>query len=324
MSNRFLVEQFDLWREAGEGLVLATVIETDGSTYSKAGRHLLINRQKQYAGLVGGGCLEGDLVLQAEEVLQSGQPRTVSYDMRNDSDDLWGMGLGCRGMMRLLLQRLDAAGSWQPLQQLTDWMRGTQPVVVSLVTAGNDPQLPVGSLQQESTEPGPIAATANEGETEKLIWSIKPWPRLLILGAGPDTHPVVALARLLGWHVTVADHRPELINAQGLEQADERVEIDRSNLENALQWPSYTAACVMSHHLETDIKYLQVLSGLNLAYTGVLGPAARKEEILRSLNLQGSEFANRLHGPVGLEIHADTPQGIALSLLAEIHSALKA
>jgi len=180
MSNRFLVEQFDLWRDAGDDLILATVIETDGSTYSKAGRHLLINRQKQYVGLVGGGCLEGDLVLQAEEVLHSGQPRIISYDMRNDADDLWGMGLGCRGMMRLLLQRVDAGSGWQPLQQLTDWMRSDQVVAVSLVTASSDPQLAVGSLQLENVEPAPTAVIAQAGEAEKLVWSIKPWPRLLI------------------------------------------------------------------------------------------------------------------------------------------------
>jgi xanthine/CO dehydrogenase XdhC/CoxF family maturation factor len=323
MSNRFLVEQFDLWCDAGDDLILATVIETDGSTYSKAGRHLLINRQKQYVGLVGGGCLEGDLVLQAEEVLGSGQPRIISYDMRNDADDLWGMGLGCRGMMRLLLQRVDAGSGWQPLQQLTDWMRSDQVVAVSLVTASTDPQLAVGSLQLENSEPAPTAVIARAGGLEKLIWSIKPWPRLLILGAGPDTHPVVALARLLGWHITIADHRPELLGAESFAQADECIEMNRDELQNTLPWTSYTAACVMSHHLETDIKYLRVLSGLKLAYTGVLGPAARRDEILRALDLQGSEFASRLRGPVGLEIHADTPQGIALSLLAEIQAVLK-
>lgn len=323
MSNRFLVEQFDTWREVGDDLILATVIETDGSTYSKAGRHLLINQQKHYAGLVGGGCLEGDLVLQAEEVLQSGEPRVVSYDMRNDADDLWGMGLGCRGMMRLLLQRLDAKNGWQPFQQLSDWMRDNVETTVSLVTSSSDPQVPVGHIQAEERQSGSTAVISRQEKTEKLYWRIKPWPRLLILGAGPDVRPVVTFARALGWHVTVADHRPELIDAATLTQSDERIVVNRNKIRDALPWSSYTAACVMSHHLETDIEYLRALSGVSLDYTGVLGPKARREEILQTLGLQDSEFARRLHGPVGMEIHANTPQSIALSLLAEIHAVLK-
>ncbi len=334
MSNRFLVEQFDIWRSGGQELVLVTVLETAGSTYSKAGRQLLINGDRQYAGLVGGGCLEGDLVLRAEEVLKSGTPQLVRYDMRDDADDLWGMGLGCRGMMRLLLQRLNAANDWQPFSQLAELMRRDTATGVELVIASDNACHPVGRMDfsevaDKPFAPGITATETTDGNYESLRWIIKPWPRVLLLGAGPDSHPVIGMARLLGWHITVADHRASLLKAPELSAADHVLLVDSGTLQNELTLESYSAACVMSHHLETDLGYLKALRECPLMYTGVLGPAARRAELLDRLKAENTavdcvEFAARLKGPVGLDIGAETPQGIALALLAEMHATFAA
>lgn len=335
MSNRFLVDQFEAWRADKQALVLVTVMETAGSTYSKAGRQLLISSDSHYAGLVGGGCLEGDLVLRAAEVLQTGTPQSVSYDMRDDADDLWGTGLGCRGMMRLLLQPLSAANNWQPFAQLAGLMRKETATTVALVIESDNKVHPVGSLQVSETkngQSGPAGAVLTEdagGNYQSLQWTVKPWPRLLILGAGPDAHSVVDLARVLGWHVTVADHRASLLQAPALQAADNVVQVNSGTLADELELGKYSAACVMSHHLETDLNYLRALRNYPLIYTGVLGPAARRQGLLDRLaaenpTIDNGEFAVRLKGPVGLDIGAETPQGIALALLAEIHAAFSA
>lgn len=317
MSNRFLVEQFRRWSADGEPLVLVTVVETAGSTYSKAGRQLLISPAQRYAGLVGGGCLEGDLLARAADVFRDGRPRQVTYDMREDADDLWGMGLGCRGLMRLLLQRLDAAGGWEPFTTLAEFMCAPHATSVELVVDTGDPAC--GNVSRLDTAP---TATELDSTAARLCWTIQPWPRLLILGAGPDASPVCDMATALGWQVTVADHRQAYLDAGSFATADDCRLVTPEQLETQLPLAAYDAVCVMSHHLRSDAAYLQALSRHEFRYAGVLGPAARRESLLDELQLRDTAFGRQLRGPVGLSIGADTPQTIALALLAEIQGAL--
>jgi len=310
MSNRFLTEQFFAWRSAGESLVLATVCETAGSTYSKAGRQLLINREHNYVGLVGGGCLEGDLVLRADEVFADGVTQIVTYDMRDEADDMWGMGLGCRGMMKLLLQRLDQANNWEPFATLAQRMQDAQPCTVALTTASNKIRA-AGQLVDPCNEP------------DVVQWTVRPWPRLLILGAGPDAAPIVTLARALGWHIEIADHRDELLQHPRFSEADARHTVNPATIANDVALKTFNAVCVMSHHLASDCLYLKALRDCDPVYVGVLGPGARKQQLLEKLGEHDTAFARRLRGPIGLDIGADTPQSIALALLAEIHATLK-
>ena len=329
MSDRYLIQQYHTWRDDGAVLVLATVIETAGSTYSKAGRHLLINSDDTYAGLVGGGCLEGDLVIRAQHVRETGEPQLVCYDMRDDADDLWGLGLGCRGMMRLILQKLGPENDWQPFQKLAECMAAPGQAEVAMVVESSNPNLPLGTFLTDLTKSG-VADTSlpalckhedPSGLYTALHWQTDPWPRLLLLGAGFDAAPIIAIANTLGWHTTVADHRPEKIANSSNHAADACVHVEPDNLEAALELDSFDAVTVMSHHLETDLRYLQTLAGYQHKYIGVLGPAARRDELLAKL--AGSGLRVRLQGPVGLDIGATTPQGIALALLAEIHATLK-
>ncbi len=315
MSNRFLVEQFADWQRNGERLVLVTVMETAGSTYSKAGRQLLINEHNRYAGLVGGGCLEGDLVLRARDVLEADSPALISYDMRDDADDLWGMGAGCRGLMRLLLQPLHADNNWEPFASIAVVMSGKTARHAMLSTDGDF------SLSQDACPPAPALVAGVDG-TATLHWTIRPWPRLLILGAGPDANPLITMAHALGWQCTVADHRPERVNAAAMTVADQCLLVLPDSLDEQLRLDAFDAVVVMSHHLETDRQYLRALSQYRHDYAGVLGPAARRNELLAQLELLGTEFAERLRGPVGLDIHADSPPTIALAVLAEIQTTL--
>ncbi|MEE4186773.1 MAG: XdhC family protein [Gammaproteobacteria bacterium] len=327
VHNRQLSEQFYTWRSAGQPLVLATVVATAGSTYSKAGRHLLIADGARYAGLVGGGCLEGDLLTQAESVFATGMPQLVTYDMRDAADDIWGMGLGCRGMMQLFLQLLDAANDWQPFSDIAAIMTGTLPAAIELVIAAGASPRHAG--EHAVLRSGVFCATDPATLTEQpdglqvLRWTVMPAPRLLVLGGGPDAAAVVNGARELGWHVMVCDHRETLLEAPALSRADERVCLAPAQLSARVDLNRFDAVVVMSHHLPSDQEYLRQLVTGSHAYVGVLGPAARRAELLKQLGLQASEFGARLRGPVGLAIGADSPASIALALLAEIHQTLK-
>jgi xanthine dehydrogenase accessory factor len=350
MSNRSLTRHFVEWQKSDAPMVLATVIHTEGSTYSKAGRHILIRTSGEHEGLLSGGCLEGDLAEHARTVFTSGTPLSITYDMRDTADDLWGIGLGCNGMMQILLQRLSADNNWQPFTAIAEAMARTTASTGILVTTSDTDELQPGACfihdgsghwqdagttlfkalekQGPSTElPATIAHNTPTGSCTLLHWRIQPWPRILLLGAGPDALPVVQLARILGWEITVADHRLHYIESGQFDAADTLQLVDPAKIIQQLPLELYSAIVVMSHHIDTDRTYLQQLSDnviTRICYIGILGPAARRAKLLSELGISDTDFANRLHGPVGLDIGSDSPETIALSLISEIQSVLSA
>ena len=352
MSNRSLIAHFNEWQKTDSALVLATVIHTEGSTYSKAGRHILIRINGEHEGLLSGGCLEGDLAEQARSVFTTGAPQSVIYDMRDAADDLWGIGLGCNGMMQILLQLLNNDNHWQPFAAIADAMTQATDSTGALVTASDSLELPAGTCfihsgngnwrnavteapelyplkhpEQPRTLPCITNHDTPTGTSALLHWRIRPWPKLLLLGAGPDAVPVVQLANILGWEITVADHRQHYVESGKFDTADKLLLIDPKKMNQTLPIEQYSAVVVMSHHIETDRNYLQQLADSQLgceSYVGILGPAARRTKLLNELSLTQTDFARRLRGPVGLDIGSDSPETIALSLISEIQSVINA
>jgi xanthine/CO dehydrogenase XdhC/CoxF family maturation factor len=153
-----------------------------------------------------------------------------------------------------------------------------------------------------------------------LYAPLEPVPQLLVLGAGLDAIPLVGMAADLGWRVTVVDHRPAYLQRGGLEQAERALLVQPDALSDYLALDDFAAVIVMSHHLATDRKYLRQLASARAAYLGILGPAARRERLLAELAESGLALHARLRGPVGLDIGADSPESIALSILAEMQA----
>jgi xanthine/CO dehydrogenase XdhC/CoxF family maturation factor len=143
-----------------------------------------------------------------------------------------------------------------------------------------------------------------------------------VLGAGLDAVPLADIADRLGWRVTVADHRPASLARGDFPAGTELVETAPAAVARALRLERYAAVVVMSHHLDSDRAYLRALADAPAPYLGLLGPAARRERLLADLGEAGLRLRGRLHGPVGLPIRADSPETIALAILAEIHAAL--
>lgn len=292
MSDKALLRQFDAWRGAGRVLVLATVVGTAGSTYTKAGQRMLIADSGDYQGLVSGGCLEGDLAAHAREVIASGEARIVTYDLRGENDELFGLGIGCDGLLRILLERLSPADDYEPFATIARILTGDRAEPWSI-------PLPGGATLQTT---------------------LHPLPRLLVLGAGVDAVPVVTLADLLGWRITVVDHRPAYLERPGFAVADARVCAPADTLAMQVPLAHFAAAIVMSHHLATDRSYLAALAPCAIPYIGLLGPPGRRDRLLGDLGDAASSLRDRLHGPAGLDIGADSPESIALSILAEVHA----
>jgi xanthine dehydrogenase accessory factor len=347
MSVLGIIESFREWQRGGEPMVLATVYDTLGSTYTKAGHRILIAANGDYRGLVSGGCLEGDLAERARKVLESGEPAAVTYDMRDDADELWGLGIGCNGLLRVFLQPLETANGYEPFASIVAALLGTASGAVATVVASSDPQTPLGATLLWNGAPagrwqlgddgverlaagcravaGSAAAIYEAGADgiEVLYAPLAPIPRLLVLGAGLDAVPLVEFAAGLGWLVTVADHRSAYLE-HGDFSAAERCELIRPpDLAQAIDLDQFSAVVVMSHHLVTDRTYLGQLTDVPAAYLGVLGPSARRERLLAALGAAGEKLRPRLKGPVGIDIGADSPESIALSVLADVHAALK-
>src|SRR6202140_2997394 len=142
LSVQRLLPLFERERALQHPMVLATVVRTAGPTYTKPGAHLLLTADGEYAGLLSGGCLEGDLAQHGRAALASGSAKLVSYDMGGPDDLLVGLGSGCEGAMDILLQRLDADGDWQPMRRLGAAWAAQRALGLLLVGNSSDPAWP--------------------------------------------------------------------------------------------------------------------------------------------------------------------------------------
>ena len=326
---------FDFLSTNDEPRVLATLVATAGSTYRKAGARMLILADGGHLGLLSGGCLEADLKEHAGEVLRSGVARAVEYDMRGPDDILFGIGAGCEGAMRVLLE---PAGRGTPAERalLAAGARARAGLPTALVTVHECADLPLGSYPAAPPLPPLLMRAAaqvlselvsrevrtdtEDRRTRAFVQYLAPAPHLLICGGGPDAQPVVANARGLGWRVTVVEHRPAYALGTRFPGADVQL-IEAPALRSAVDLDSCHAAVVMSHHLMSDAAYLRELARAGgPAFVGLLGPAARRERLVRELGDDMAALRPRLRGPVGIDLGAVTPEGIALAIVSQIHA----
>jgi xanthine/CO dehydrogenase XdhC/CoxF family maturation factor len=293
---------------------------------------------------VSGGCLEGDLSERARAVLAADRPAPVTYDLRDAADEIFGLGVGCNGLLRVFLQPLRRERDYEPFASIRAALVGREPAALATVIESAN-ELPSGATVLCSAGParafgvdGAAAARleqrarrtlvtgtaelATEAGATVLLAPLRPIPRLLVLGAGLDAVPLVAMAAELGWFVTVADHRPAYLARGGFTRAERALLIEPGALSGALDLASFDAIIVMSHHLATDRKYLAELAAIDARYLGVLGPRARRARLLKDLGEDARNLDGRLRGPVGIDIGADSPESIALSILADLQSTL--
>ena len=292
--------------------VLATVVATAGSTYRKPGARMLLMADGSYIGLLSGGCLESDLQIHAREVLESGVARTVEYDTRGPDDTLFGVGAGCEGTMRVLLE---PAGPKSRAEMALAFAGGAaqRGDTASLIMVHDSTQLRLGTYRDD--EVLPVAE-----RSRAFVQTLSPPPHLLICGAAPDAQPVVSAARALGWRVSVVDHRPAYAVAASFAGAELHVAHPKS-LRVEVDLARCHAAVVMSHHLPSDEIYLRELAAAGTpAYVGLLGPKARRRRLAQELGTDMDLLNTRIRGPVGLDIGATTPEGIALSIIGQIHA----
>jgi xanthine/CO dehydrogenase XdhC/CoxF family maturation factor len=265
--------------DRGEGAVLATVVGVDGSTYRGAGARMVVRADGSTIGAVSGGCLEADIVARTAERLSAGTPELVHYDTRTSDDGVFGLGMGCQGVIDVRLE--------------------------------------------------PLSGDKLRAEVERLAeLRARSAVRLLVCGAGNDAIPVVRLAAMTGWLVTVVDHRPSFASAERFPEAERVIRLDTSPPEGALasavRLDTFTAAVVMGHAAAHDRARLhELLAVAGLRYLGVLGPRRRTLELLDGApGVERGVIPSNVYAPVGLDIGAETPDEIALAIVSECAAAL--
>jgi xanthine/CO dehydrogenase XdhC/CoxF family maturation factor len=304
---------------------LATLVDVAGSSYRRAGARALLKTEgpgRIRLGSISGGCLEDDIWIRAHQVLSDDTPQVAVYDTTSENDLVWGVGLGCHGIVTVLIEPLPSAPGWAAAAAAA--LAGGEPC--DLITVWDATVGPLGTRAESGTVPerGPHRGIYRE--------RIAPPPRLWIFGAGDDARPLARLAGELGWTVAVADPRPAYATRERFPEAAEilarPVDSLVSQVAGALRPGDSNRggrhhpvlAVIMTHHYMYDKPLLAGLIALPLLYLGLLGPRKRAERLLEEIGLP--DAAARLHAPVGLDLGAEGAEEVALSILAEMRATL--
>jgi xanthine dehydrogenase accessory factor len=333
--ERPILEATRLLRQRGEPFVIATVARVRGSAYRRPGARMIVTQDGWIAGSVSGGCLEGDVTRRAWWLTEQ-RPAIITYDSRAahdaDPDELAAaFGLGCGGVIDVLLERHAPAAAIDAFALADRWHEqqhgGAIATVLDASQLGDRFALCEDGARYGDPDPAIVAALAGAigsgrtrvqsiGGRELLVESVQPPPRLFVFGAGHDVVPVVRFARQLGWEVIVCARTGRHRVRERFVDAD-AIAIGKPDQLAPEISASYRAlAVVMSHDFDHDRASVEMLLGSRAQYIGVLGPRARTDRLL------GTRHDPRIHAPVGLELGAETPDEIALSIVSEIQAAL--
>ena len=326
---------------------LATLVKVEGSAYRRPGARMLITSDGQ-VGTISGGCLESDVVERSHEVFKTGIPTLVKYDTTSEEDLVWGLGLGCQGVAYILIELLniEKPNALSVIEQCLSArqagavatvfeVKGTDSVKkgdrlllypdVSIVSGIGNLELKDAVVQnlQSALRQRKSALQAyklTEGCAEVFLEVITPPTLLVIFGAGFDALPVVDLAKALGWYVTIIDPQARSQTIERFNQCDRVILKTADKATSQMEFDEQTVAVVMSHNYLYDLEFLQTLDNVPLKYLGVLGPKKRTNRLLQDLKYEGCSLPEQLYSPVGLDIGADSPEAIALSIIAEIQA----
>lgn len=345
-------------REAGREAVLATVVKVEGSAYRRPGARMLVSRFGRPEGTISGGCLEAEVAKKAWWLTEAG-PALRSYstaEADDASEEALSFGLGCNGKVHVLFERLPA-GPCALVDALLSVRDRQQPAAIATVIASSGAAAPrlgerlclmpgqeaAGELLR-SVLVEQISADLQQtllrgkssrglypnglGEVEVLLEYLPPVRRLVIFGAGHDAQPLVRMAKLLGWHVTVIDGRAHFARAERFAEADQVLVGDVEQPFDYHELVRGAAVAVMTHSLVQDAHWLQGVLHSEPCYVGQLGPRERTERLLAGIHEQLANPQDELpgleclHYPIGLDLGGDTPESVAMAVLAEIQAVL--
>ena len=319
MANH-LKQLLDKWSPQKDEVqwVLATIIETAGSSYRKAGAMMMINSLGQYHGLLSGGCLESDIMRQSRRCWEDGRNRVVEYDMREEEDLAWQLGIGCGGMVKILLQPVSEENDYLSLNQVHACLADNSSGKYQINTLSQRPENLFEQVQ--------LAHVSNKVSVKDGVFTVDvtaPF-HIAVFGGGIDAIPLVNLAAEIGWQVTLIDPRSSYARASVFKRAHNIIREPVDSLKGALWLAQIDVAILMNHNVTLDAECLELVQHSQAKYIGVLGPIHRTDRVLDAGGLSREGLVKRLSNPVGLRLGGELPESIALSILSEAHAYLEA
>ena len=314
MSNRFqdIVYQWHQQKDQFDW-VLATIIQTKGSSYRKAGAHMMINSLGQAFGLLSGGCLEADLKRRARQCWATGQSQVVCYDMSDETDIAWQLGIGCGGMVRVLIQPIAQANQYHNLHLVHEMFTKNQAVCY---------QLSIDNVSINRCNELAEQHTQFDEATQCFTSLIRAKPKLVVFGGGVDTLPLVSLAKTMAWDVTLIDSRSNYARPSVFKSVDTIINQPYQSLVKHPALIHCDAIVVMHHNIEHDAHAIALAQHSKATYLGLLGPKHRTERVFEQACLQDIHLRCPLTNPIGLDLGGDLPETIALSIVSQIQAHL--
>lgn len=340
-----IVHAFDEATRLHQKTALATVVQVSGSSYRRPGARMLVTEDGQLTGAISGGCLEGDALRKAVLAITQGKNKLVIYDTTDEDDAKLGVQLGCNGIVSILFEPIDTDRINHPIQLLRSVIAERKPAVLvtgysinqnthlgttamAYLPAVVSPQIQSAAAavlaEQQSVH---IDLPIEANQQHFFVEYCRPSIALVLVGAGNDALPLVTIAHSLGWEITVVDGRASHATAQRFPLADHIIVAKPIEAATRFQTDERTALVLMTHNYNYDLEMLQQLPATNINYIGMLGPATKRNRMLDELALQGivfpDSFLEKIYGPTGIDLGAETAAEIALSIMAEIMSVLQ-
>jgi len=329
--------------KAQQKTALATVVKVEGSSYRRPGARMLITEDGQLTGAISGGCLEGDALRKALSAIIQQENKLITYDTTDEEDAKIGVQLGCNGIVYILFEPIKDHDPLNPIVFLEALVAEREnSVLVTLFSLTDKSQPGTSMLYRKENFRSRVPDAINEEVIENaaavldnqtssfenyisgnhnldcFFEFIPPPVSLVIAGAGNDAQPLAEIAYLLGWEVTIVDGRPTHASSERFPNAKRVLVVKPEQVLSQVHVDEQTAFVLMTHNYNYDLALLNLLLQTNAAYIGSLGPKNKLIRMLDELNCNTEENELRVHGPVGLDIGAETAEEIAISIIAEI------
>ncbi len=339
-----MMKAWDAALASGSPVVLATLVGARGASYRSMGARMLILEDGTRIGSLSGGCIEGELCRRAFWWTEGGRPYLRTYDTALQQEDEGpGYGLGCGGSIDVWLERLSPEDPLNPLL-LADAVRATRTDRVTATVLRSEDETILGKrfaldahdspeswlpaalhlagAHRLGDQPSRVVSRAGEADAPCDIFMdvMRPPTQLIICGAGFDAQPLAHFAAQLGWRVVVCDQRADFARPQRFPEAHEVVCVRTPEDLPLSRFDALTACVVMTHSFEQDHAFLRQILPLALPYVGLMGSRDRTRALFEELETSIEESG--IFAPAGLDIGAETPEEIALSIMAEIRACL--
>lgn len=313
-----IVAAYLLAQNANLKTALATVVDLDGSSYRKPGVRMLLCEDGQMTGAVSGGCVEKEILRQTQSVFENGVAKMMTYDGR--------YRLGCEGLLYILIEPFEPNLSFlKAFQNVLDARASFDILSYFKKEEGADEKM--GTMFDFSGPSHPIRESFEKTDGYAIFEEIKvPCFQLLIVGAEHDAVQLGSYAAKTGWEVTVVASAAEEKTIADFPGIKEMLSVEPEMFSTDIV-DEHTAVILMTHSYVRDLKYLLAVKDTLPVYLGILGPSKRREELLNELIERNPEvdekLLDRIYGPAGLNIGAETAEEVALSIIAEILSVIR-